>query len=263
VAYLRLTRRSRAARLGWLYRRATARSRPLPDFLIVGAQRSGTSWTYGRLAAHPLVLGAWQKEIHFFDRERHFARGLSWYRAHFPRTGPGLLTGEATPEYMFVPAARTRLAEMVPGARLIALLRDPVERAYSQYHHNRRRGVERRSFDVALDEQPEIPAPAERGLGSYLARGRYAGQLLHLFDLFPRERVLVVRSEDLFERPADALGEIFAFLGLSGADLSVVPAEVPRYDAMTAGARARLVEYYRPHNAQLYDVLGRDMGWSR
>ncbi len=263
MAYLRLTRRARGAWLGWLYRRATARGRPLPDFLIVGAQRSGTSWTYGRLAAHPGVLGAWQKEIHFFNRERNFARGPVWYRAHFPHTGPGLLTGEATPDYMFVPRAAERLAALVPEARLIVLLRDPVERAYSQYHHNRRRGVERLSFEAALEAQAEEAGPGERGLNSYLSRGRYAEQVLRLLDRFARDRVLVVRSEDLFEAPADALPRIFTFLGLAPADLDIAPAETPPYPPMPEGARARLVEYYRPHNAQLYDVLGRDMGWSR
>ncbi len=246
----------------WLYRRLTARRRPVPDFLIVGAQRCGTTWTYRELTTHPAIRRAWRKEVHFFDVDQTFARGLAWYRANFPRLGPGELTGEATPTYLFVPRAAARLAAAVPRARLVVLLRDPVDRAYSQYHFARRHGRERRPFDVALDEQIDDAADAGLGIDSYLARGRYAEQLVRLFSLFPRDQVLVLRSEDLFQDPA-ALGPIFAFLG-------VPPTSSPRrsrstraYDPIPPPLRARLVEYYRPHNARLYDVLGRDLGWAR
>ncbi len=135
MARVRLTQRTPGALVAWLYRRLTAPSRPLPDFLIVGAQRCGTSWTYRTLGEHPRILRAWRKEVQYFDRARAFARGPNWYRAHFPRRPPGHLTGEATPSYLYVPAAMPRLAALVPHARLIVLLRDPVDRAYSHYQH--------------------------------------------------------------------------------------------------------------------------------
>jgi hypothetical protein len=226
--------------------------------------RCGTTWTYGQLAAHPSILRAWRKEVHFFDREERFSRGPAWYRAHFPHRGAGQLTGEATPSYMFVPAAAARLAALVPDARLIALLRDPVNRAYSQYHHEVRRGHERRAFGVALDAQVEDAADAGLAEASYLARGRYAEQLTRLFSCFPRDQVLVLRSEALFERPAQWLGRLFGFLGLSQADTPLWPRRnVPSYEPMPAVLRERLVEYFRPHNERLYELLGSDLGWSR
>jgi hypothetical protein len=179
-------------------------------------------------------------------------------------TAAGQLTGEATPAYMYVPVVAARLAALTPDARLIALLRDPVSRAYSQYHFQVRRGSERRPFEAALDAQIEDAAAAGVGVNSCVARGRYAEQLERLFALFPRDRVLVMRSEDLFERPADALGQLFGFLGLSMPPRRLrARASHPRYEPMTRAARARLVAYFRPHNERLYDLIGRDLGWSR
>jgi hypothetical protein len=256
-----LTQRTRFPKLAWLYRRATAARRPLPDFLVVGAQRCGTSWTYRRLAAHPSILRAWRKEVHFFDRDDAFARGPAWYRAHFPRARPGMITGEATPSYLFVPAAPPRLAALVPRARLVVLLRDPVDRAYSHYQLRRRLGREQRSFEAALDAQAEGPLAVRHD--SYLLRGHYAEQLARLFGLFPSEQVLVLQSEALFAQPAVGLEQLLGFLGLGAADLDLSPDDERPYEAMAAGIRARLVEYFRPHNERLYDLLGRDLGFAR
>lgn len=259
-----LTRRTRGAPLGWLYRRLTAGSRPLPDFLIVGAKRCGTSWSYRTLAEHPRVLRAWRKEIHYFDRDDAFARGPGWYRAHFPRTWPGVLTGEATPEYLYVPAVAPRLAALVPDAKLIALLRDPIDRAHSHYEHNRRVGVERRTFEAALEAQAENVETGDDDDASYLTRGHYAEQLARLFQHFAPERVLVVRSEDFFDRSDAVMGTMLRFLGLPAGHrpFSGGPRHSP-YPSMPEATRARLVEYYRSHNERLYGLLGRDMGFSR
>jgi hypothetical protein len=165
---------------------------------------------------------------------------------------------------MFVPAAAARLAALVPDARLIVLLRDPVNRAYSQYHLEVRIGRERRPFEAALDAQIEDAAEAGVAEASYLARGRYVEQLSRLFSFFPRDQVLVLRSEALFERPAESLGRLFGFLGLSTADTRLLPpGDVPSYEPMPVVLRERLVEYFRPHNERLYDLLGRDLGWDR
>jgi hypothetical protein len=247
--------------LAWLYRRATAGSRPLPDFLIIGAHRCGTSWTYSRLTLHPSIVRAWRKEVHFFDSETNFARGPGWYRAHFHRVVPGMVTGEATPGYIFDPAAMPRIAALMPRARLVALLRDPVDRAYSAYRHRRRHGREAQAFEAALDAECEATGPPGHG---YLARGLYADQLARVFECFPREQVLIVRSADLFERPAEQLAAIMAFLGLPPAVLPLrPPAREARYEPMSAPTRARLVGHFRPHNARLYELLGRDLGFAR
>ncbi len=116
----------------WIYRRLTSGSRRLPDFIILGAQRAGTSSLYYYLSQHPQILPAVRKELHFFDD--HYRRGLGWYRSQFPTRGArGTITGEATPYYLSHPHAPARIQRLLPQARLIVLLRNPVERAISHY----------------------------------------------------------------------------------------------------------------------------------
>ena len=267
----RATRRARVARrraqerrLDWLYRRLTARLRALPEFLVIGAQRCGTTSTYSYLCSHPGIRPAWRKEVHFFDSKRNYARGEGWYRAHFPRRPRGILSGEATPEYILRETAPERMARLVPGARLIALLRNPVDRALSHYHHQVRHGLDSRTFEAALDEQDvRLPAPLQAPR-SYLVRGLYAEQLEHVLRFFPREQLLVVQSEELFAGPGEAVARMIAFLGLPPADVAVsARLSAGEYSPISAALRARLAEFYRPHNARLYDLLGRDLGWDR
>ena len=155
-------------------KRLTSRFRHRPAFLIIGAQKGGTTSLYNYLLQHPQVKPAWVKEIHYFDI--HHQKPLSWYRAHFPlslpdrfgsrNTGPRY-TGEATPYYLFHPLAPRRAAVAVPEARLICLLRNPIDRAFSHYNHNRRKGREKRTFTRAVrDELRWMPSEAERVLRS-------------------------------------------------------------------------------------------------
>ncbi len=186
----------------------------LPEFLIIGGQRCGTTSLYRYLAGHPSVRPATGKELQFFSL--HHRRGQRWYRAHFPVRPPGVLSFEASPYYLFDPDVPARAAAMLPQARFVALLRDPAERAYSHYLHSRSYGVEPLSFAEALDAEPARLAAgghAARRQFSYLARGRYAEQLSRWFAHVPRDRVLVVRTEELNERYPEILG----FLGLDAA----------------------------------------------
>lgn len=259
--------------------------RPLPDFVIIGAQKCGTSSLYRYLAEHPQVAPAVGKEIHYFDWYYH--RGVNWYRGHFPtsleralfraRTGRTLLTGEASPYYLVHPHAPARLRALMPQARLIALLRDPVDRALSAYHHQSRNGEETLAIGEAFDVEESRLAPELTRLArdpsynshahrkfSYLTRGRYAEQLERWLALFPRHQLLVLRSEDFFERPDAVFGEVLRFLGLPDWQ----PASFPRFNAAEYGAmdpaiRERLVSYFAAPNAALYTLLGRDLGWSR
>jgi hypothetical protein len=248
--------------------------------------RCGTTSLYRYLIAHPLVGAPRRKEISFFDR--HYDRGLSWYRRYFPgavarayaqaRHGGRLLTGEGTPTYLFHPHVPARAAEALPSARIVVLLRDPVERAYSHYHHELRRGYETLSFEEALaHERERIGAEAERvlrdpsyesdafGHFSYLARGRYAEQLERWFACFPREQVLVLRSEDLFTATAETYSSVLEFLALP--PYSPVSFPAPRRKKqrveMSAKARRYLVDRLEEPNEQLYALLGRDLGWQR
>lgn len=254
------------------------RPRALPDFVIVGAQKAGTSSLYGQLAAHPSVVPALRKEVHFFDRRP--AR-LARYRAWFPtratlalvaeRTGRGI-TGEATPYYLCHPAVPQRLRDAVPEARIIVVLRDPVARAISGYHHCVRHG-ERRPIDVALDPaNAEVLPPASdvrwydsphsplRNCG-YLARGRYAEQLERWFAVFPREQILVLDSEVL--RAGRIPDTVLSFLELPGDDVPVVAdRNVGSYPPPATALEAELREYFRPHNERLVSLLGVELPWA-
>lgn len=258
--------------------RVDPRPRALPDFVVIGAQKAGTSSLYGQLSAHPSVVPALRKELHYFDVA---PRPVREYLAYFPRraaldavatrTGRGI-TGEATPFYLFHPAVPARLRSAVPDARLIAVLRDPVARAISGYHHAVRMGDETRPIEAALDPDAAEPlAPADAvawydaprcpaRLHGYLARGRYAEQLERWLAEFPREQLLVVDSSTLREGRVPA--EVLAFLDLPAAAAPVVAdRNVGAYGPPATATETMLREYFRPHNARLRSLLGVDWPW--
>jgi hypothetical protein len=183
----------------------------LPDWLIIGAMKSGTTSLAAYLREHPGCFVAPEKEVHFFDYEYRWAFGPDWYRERFRDADPGVLAGEATPSYMHRPEVPARIASIVPGAKLIAILRNPVDRAYSQYWHHRRQGDEEREFADAIE------APGELG---YLERGRYVEQLQRVAEHFPREQLHIALFDDLEARPRETFVEVCRFLGL---DESVIP----------------------------------------
>lgn len=257
-------------------RRATGRWRRLPDFLVLGAQRAGTTSLAQALGALPGVFLAHAKEVHHFDFRHHL--GLDAYRAHFPLRGDPRwkVVGEATPYYLFHPAVPERVARALPGVRLICVLRDPVERAWSHYHHERRHGFEPiADAAAALDaEAGRLAGEEERLLAdpmafsaahnhhSYLARGDYAPQLRRWLDWHPRERLHVLRAEDLFDDPARGLAGIASFLGLPAPDATRLPhLNGTRKADMPAALRARLERHFAPLERELERVLGRPMGW--
>jgi hypothetical protein len=214
-------------------REATAVFRRMPDFVIIGAAKAGTTSLFRYLSAHPRVSPPGRKELHYFDSDAEPAGRLR-YRAWFPlldvrhRT----LTFESTPGLLWLPQSPTRVRDTVPRAKLIALLRQPVERAFSQYRMVVEGGHEDLSFEEAIGREEErlaaAPVPSSpRGVRhlasrywSYKARGRYVEQLERWFAVFPREQFLILRSEDLFEDPGTTYRRVLEFLGL---DPSFVP----------------------------------------
>jgi hypothetical protein len=256
-------------------RRPTAGLRATPDFLIVGAQRSGTTSLYRYLAEHPDVAPPVRKEIQYFSL--HYDRGKSWYRTHFPFAGRQRVTFEATPYYLFHPAAPARAAATVPDAKVIAVLRDPVDRAFSHWQHNASRGLEHLGFESALDAESERLAGEDDRLvadadyqsaahryWSYARRGEYATQLERWLGHYPRERVLVLRSEDLYERPGPTYARVLTFLDLPPVELDDYPRYTRRTSPaqMTDAARRRLTSYFRPYNQRLATLLGEDDWWN-
>jgi hypothetical protein len=259
----------------WTYGRATASARPLPDFLIIGAQKAGTTALYAYLRRHPAITGPSWKEVSYFDR--HYERGEAWYRGNFPNRvrARGKLVGEASPSYIFHPLGPERVKALVPEARLVALVRNPVERALSHYHHEVALGREPLSFEDALDAEEERLRGEEERLAAdssyfsrpwwshaYKARGRYAEQLERWLAVFPRERLLILPSEDLGGEPERTHARVLDFLGAAPHRLDAYPRVYERqYEAMSAETRKRLADEFEAPNRRLYELLGRDLGW--
>lgn len=266
-------------------RRRTDPRRPLPDFLVIGAQRGGTSSLYKWLESHPDVVASLRKETEFLSTGT--ARGEAWYRAHFPARvrhrvasarGRTLLTFEASPYYLQHPLAPARAAALVPGARLVALLRDPIDRAWSHHQHMTALGFEDLGFVDAVAAEPERLAGVDERLAAdptfvskehqrfcYLGRGEYAPQLERWLAAFDRSQLLVLRSEDLYADPAAAFARVLAHVGLA----PHVPPAFRNHSRVRPGdtgvppeVRAALAARVAPWNAATAAVVGEPMGWS-
>jgi hypothetical protein len=257
--------------------------RTLPDFLIIGAKKCGTTALYSYLTQHPCITPAFKKEIYFFNA--FYRKGPGWYRAFFPTkaackrnavNGQKQLTGEATPDYLFHPRAASRIQGMLPDARMMAILRNPVDRAYSFYNHNLRAGLETLSFEDAIDKEEERLAGKRETIlerddyfsfefmhYSYVARGLYIDQIEEWLQYYTRDQLLVLQNERLYTDPKQVLTEAFEHLGLAYHE----PAKfkrlnaAPYYPDMDPKTRARLEELFRPYNERLYEFLGRDLEW--
>jgi hypothetical protein len=254
------------------YGLATAGARPLPDFLILGAQKAGTTALYAYLRWHPDITGPAFKEVSYFDR--HYAQGERWYRAHLPLR-PQRIVGEASPSYLFHPLAPERVAELLPGARLIALLRNPVERAFSHYQHEVALGREPLSFEEAIEREDERMRGELERLRSepsyfsypwwnytYLARGRYAEQLERWYAFFPREQLLVLLTDELSADTAGTYRRALDFVGAAPRELDSYPRIFDRdYGEMSASTRTRLEAEFDEPNRRLAELLGRDLPW--
>jgi hypothetical protein len=256
---------------------------------ICGGQRCGTTSLYRALAAHPAVLKAvLHKGVHYFDTS--YDRGMSWYRGHFPlqRSGDRIFqklgvpaqTFESAPYYMYHPQAVARIARDLPDAKLVVLVRDPVERAYSQHHHEVARGFEQeRDFGNALaleaarlHRQEEMLAQDPQFYSfahqhhAYRARGEYARYLGVMAQHVGRDRIHVVESERFFNRPEEVYDEVLDFLGLP---TRLEWPEFERHNARTRqsdmdpGLRAELTAHYAPHDEALATWLGRMPIWRR
>lgn len=266
----------------------TASFRGLPDFLIIGAMRCGTSSLYKWLGYHPSVAPSLRKETQYLSID--YGKGERWYRAHFPlrvRTalacprGVGRVqTFEATPDYLFFPQAAARASRLVPGARIIALLRNPIERAISHYHHMVRLGLEPLALREALmaeekrlagewerlAESPDYRCRALRRY-SYVARGMYVDQLQAWERFYPRSRILTLMSDDLYGHPAETYAEILRFLELprwlpaSFRNYSYDRAEPATRSDASAEVRAWLGERFEGPNARLAAWLGKELDW--
>lgn len=266
----------------------TAALRPGPDFVVIGAKRGGTTSLYNYLLEHRSIQPLFPRPVglkgpHFFDTE--YERGLSWYRSHFPLAAAGrhlarpavrsAISGEASPYYLFHPLAAPRLARAFPDVRLIIMLRDPVERAFSHYKERVRHGAEELSFEDALDAEPARLAGEEDRIRSesgycsvdhedhsYVAQGRYLDMLPRWLDLFPREQIYLGVSEEFYASPGQVVNDVWAFLGLPPATLlSTRQYNYHPAADLAPATRQRLRDTFAEHNQQLADLLGRPLPW--
>jgi hypothetical protein len=282
--------RKRLIRLGYHSR---------PQFLIIGAQKAGTTALFYYLADHPDIVPASDKEIRFFapealedlpghpyheilcpaagpiySNDAGYARAAAWYHGLFPLPHElgRRLTFEATPEYLYYPQAAERIQKYNPRAKLIVLLRDPVERAFSAWNMYQRFDdpvycVQRETgtFEEAVAaELADIAAERTSPGPHYVRRGIYHEQLRRYFNLFDREQILVIDSRRLRSDTVGVLDEVVAFLGLPGfrrmGERPLI--HVGTYEEEAPVTATRLLRgFYREHNQQLYKLQDHDFGW--
>jgi hypothetical protein len=257
------------------WRLATQTLRHLPTVVIVGAMKGGTTQLYSYLAKHPRVFEGAEKEVDYFSK--HPERSIRWYRSRFPWRRRVLRKNghviEASPSYLPTPRALRQMKNVVPDARVIVLLRDPVSRAFSHYQHYKTRHRDSRSFEQAVAEELAKKAfPAKRGVAlaadvapmlEYVARGYYALQLELLYTLYPRNRVLVIDSANLFDDTNAVCDRVFDFLGLESFD--VEPSKVYNKgfykEKIDSRVAERLREHYRPYDELLTQLVGQPFRW--
>ena len=270
------------------YGTMTASRRPLPDFLIIGTKRGGTTSLWNYLIGHPLVMPMFpsaqklKSNAYFFS---HYDRGLDWYRSHFASTaqrarversqGHAPIAGEASPYYMYDPRVADRVRSVMPSVKLIIQLRNPVDRAYSHYWERVNAGVEPLSFEDALAAEPSRLSGERARMQaeplyysrahdwySYRDRGVYAPQVAQWLEIFPVEQIHIVRSEDLYGHEQATMDSVVDFLGLPRRTMETITRHNYRPAArMDPNTRAELADFYAPHNARIEQIVGRDLGW--
>ena len=245
---------------------------PVPNFLVIGAGKSGTSSLYRYLIEHPNILSATEKELHFFNRD--FELGFDWYQCQFPHIpqNSGLMTGEATPWYYCTFQVARKVKSLLPNVKLIIVLRNPVDRAFSYYKMAYSMGIETRSFSEAiarefneLKDRADFYQPTPdywKKSKPYILFGLYFYFLEAWLNEFPREQLLIIKSEDLKNRTEETVNRIFEFLGLEPYPLKdSTQYNTGAYEPMSDETRAKLVEFFQPHNRKLEDLLGMRFNW--
>lgn len=272
-----------ARSLNKLFYTITGSTHVLPDFLIIGAARSGTTSLYQYLTQHPLVIPGVGKEVYFFDKK--FDKGINWYKSFFPtklsksrlekKLKRNCITGEATPRYLYHPHTPKRVFDLIPTVKLIVLLRNPIDRAYSHYQMEAKQDNNELPFEEAIEQEEkrimDDMKKMERDENfysinfyrkSYLTRGIYVDQLKRWFEYFPREQFLILKSEDFYSKTPEVYQQVLDFLNLPKFELnSFKPYRMRKHSSISEETRKKLVDYFRPYNEQLYELLDRNFGW--
>lgn len=214
------------------------------NFIGIGAQKAGTSWVYACLYEHP-EIHAPIKELHFFSRDR-FEKGKEWYESHFSNAKEGQQVGEFSTSYLYSPETPARIAKLYPDVKLIAILRNPRDRAYSQY----RNAIKAGEIDESVSYE-EYAAEEQ----SVIAQGCYAAQIRRYYEHFPKEQVLILIYEDIAQNPAAFMRQIYEFIGV---DPNFVPSMLERQINVARTPRMVAVERVMHHVSETLRKIGLD-----
>ena len=254
----------------------TGSMRTLPDFIIIGAMKSGTTSLYNYICEHPCVLPAAYDEVGFFDDNFHL--GLNWYRSLFPtkkqieniRKKEGIaITGEDTPFYFWNKDARDRIKKLLPEIKLVLILRNPVNRAFSEYNNVVREKGVKLSFEEYI--KPDLENIENNPLNvsqcgqksAIISRGIYFIQLQMWQELFPKERIFIFDSNELSNKPVETMNKVFKFLNLPDYDFEKrFHIKKFGYGKMNDSTREKLIEFYRPMNEKLFNLIGKKYNWN-
>jgi len=253
--------------------------RVLPDFLVIGSVRSGSTSLYYNICNHPSILPAAYDEIGFFDSNYHL--GMNWYRSMFPlkrdmnrirNKTKYALTGEDTPFYFWKIDAAKRISEVLPKIKLIAILRNPVQRAYSNYNLGLRAGTEKLTFEEAirkeLDTLTENKISAENIFKfcdvrrSNIAKSLYIYQMKIWFERFSKNRLFIISTEEMSNSPSHTMNQVYEFLDLPKYEHAFFEKRKKMsYDKMSDSIRKELEEFFKPYNEELFKLIGRSFNW--
>ena len=254
----------------------TASSRVLPDFIIIGTVRSGSTSLYYNICEHPSVLEAAYDEIGYFDSNYHL--GENWYRSMFPRkkmmnkiredTGYSI-TGEDTPFYFWKKEVAERILSDMPETKLIVILRNPVDRAYSNYNLAVRENNEKLTFEEAIGEEIEFLSKnsfretVDR-FRSYLTKGMYVNQIKPWLDIFSREQLHFLSTEQMKNEPCETLDLVFKFLSIPSYDIkNLQERKLANYKQMNENTREQLIKYYKSYNEEFFGIINQKFEWDK
>jgi len=241
-----------------------------PNYIIGGASRSGTTSLFYYLGQHSRIKNPSKKEIYYF--ERNYNKRKKWYRAHFPekKSKKKMITGEATPEYLFFHKCPKRIHELLPKIKIIFILRNPVNRIYSLYNMYKNSKHENVPFDKAIEREMKREKentdyrnyPRSIFRRCYLIRGRYLEHIKRYLRHFNKNQILILSFEKLRENPQQEVNKVFDFLGLEREKINSKIKNKGKYKTkMNPRTRKELEKYFKPYNDALYEYLGTDFGW--
>ncbi len=252
----------------------TASTRVLPDFIIIGTVRSGTTSLYYNICEHPSVLPAAYDEIGFFDSNYHL--GIKWYQSMFPKqkqmeeikknTGFAV-TGEDTPFYFWKKEAIDRIFQYLPNVKIIAIFRNPIDRAFSNYNLGVRMKTEKSTFEETIDEEIKFLEKnsfreAIDRKRSYVTKGIYENQIQNWLKIFPNKQIHMISTEEMEKKPIETLQKVFKFLDIP--DYRITNPQKQKsadYKKMDFKTRQKLLEFYRPHNERFFDIIKQRFDW--